>query len=98
MIDNTLIIDEITAHINKQGGGFSKWYCGITDDIDRRLHTEHNVPKEGAWFIFRQAGDKTAAEMIEGYFLDQGCQGDKGGGNDNTVFVYAYLIKSTTNE
>jgi len=98
MIDNTKIIDEITRQINSQGGGLNKWYVGITDDINRRLHTEHNVPKDKAWYIYRTAADKTAAELIEGYFLDQGCQGDKGGGNEETRIVYAYLITNSTKE
>lgn len=98
LIDNIPLIDAITQHIQRQGGGYSKWYVGITDDRQRRLHTEHNVPLKGAWYILRTAMDKNAAEMIEKYFLDQGCQGAQGGGNEKSKIVYAYLITSNTNE
>ena len=40
------IYDEIVAHIKKQGGPFSSWYCGITENIKNRLFGDHNVPEE----------------------------------------------------
>ena len=98
MIDNTDIINEIITHMNSFGGEFSKWYCGITEDGRRRLFDEHNVSEDSGIYIAKTATDKTAAEMIEKYFLDQGCQGAPGGGNENSRIVYAYRITNTTKE
>ena len=98
MIDKTTIIDEISEHINTQGGDYSDWYIGITDDIRRRLFSKHNVPETNAWFIYRAAADRAAAEMIENYFIDLGCIGCQGGGGEDSRIVYAYLITSSTKQ
>jgi len=97
-IDNTPIIKQIEEYINSEGSGFAAWYCGITDDIERRLRGEHQVAEQDPWWIARMAANKKAAELIEKYFHDQGCQGDQGGGNENSKYVYAYLIRKSTKE
>jgi len=33
------VYDEIKAHIKKQGGVYSAWYCGITSDWAGHLHS-----------------------------------------------------------
>ena len=38
--------DEIVAHIQKQGGPLSSWYCGITENIKNRLFGDHKVPEK----------------------------------------------------
>lgn len=95
MIDNTPYIDAIEKYIASEGSGYPKWYVGITDDVERRLFKEHNIPKH-YWWIIRQTANKEAAEMIEKYFLDQGCQGAPRGGNEQSRVVYAYRITNST--
>ena len=92
----TEVINEIKAHIKKQGGAMSSWYVGITADIDERLHGDHKVPKEDHWFIHKDAGSETNARAVEAWFMDNtNVAGDKGGGI-NPTHVYAYLITSIT--
>ena len=43
--------NEILTHIQKQKGSFSEWYCGITENIQDRLHGDHNVPQKDNWYI-----------------------------------------------
>lgn len=88
--------EEILAHIQKQGGSFSAWYCGITQSIKSRLHGDHKVPDKDHWFIHRKCVNDEAARAVEKALLDQGCDGGGGGGDENAVHVYAYLKTSIT--
>ncbi|SIN81297.1 hypothetical protein [Salinivibrio sp. ES.052] len=88
--------DEILAHIKQQGGAFSKWYCGITENINNRLHGDHKVPEKEHWFIHRKCVSDEAARAVEKAFLEHGCDGGDGGGDNDAVHVYAYLKTSIT--
>ena len=89
--------DEIVAHINKQGGSYSDWYCGITSDIESRLFGDHNVPRKDHWFIYRRCENDTDARAVETALVKLSCDGGSGGGDDTTVVVYAYLKSEDTN-
>jgi hypothetical protein len=84
--------ENILAHINKQGGAYSNWYAGITSDWEKRLFTEHSVPREDYWWIARQCFTDTDARAVEKALIELGCIGGGGGGDKTSVFVYAYLI------
>ena len=88
--------NDITQHIAKQGGKHSSWYCGITGDIESRLFGDHNVPKKDHWYIYRECNNATSARNVEKTLLNDGCDGGSGGGDDNAIFVYAYLKTSVT--
>ena len=88
--------NEIFAHIQKQGGSFSKWYCGITENIQNRLFGDHKVPKKDHWYVYRQCVNNNAARSVEKTLLDKGCDGGTGGGDDDADYVYAYLKTSLT--
>jgi len=92
------IVGEIDAHIRREGGGYSQWYCGIASDPKNRLFNDHNVSEKNGWWIFRDAGSDDAARRVEDYFFRKGCKGGPGGGYNGTRFVYAYRITSTTRE
>jgi hypothetical protein len=93
------IISEIETHLGKSNKEYySDFYIGITNDIDRRLFTEHNVPCSGHWYIYRPADSKAIAQEVEEHFLDLGMQGDTGGGTEDTTIVYCYEISSNTEE
>ena len=93
------ILEEISGHINKQGGPASAWYVGITGDLEQRLHGFHQVPKENHWFMTRQAESAETAREIERSFVEQiGTDGGTGGGDDESTWVYAYLITDKTKE
>ena len=94
------IADAIYEHLKKDvdGNNYGKFYIGITNDIDRRLFSEHNVPRNGHWRIHREAIDKEHAQAVEEHFLAKGMKGDTGGGTDDSVWVYCYKISLNTIE
>ena len=94
------IADAIYEHLKKDvdGYNFSKFYIGITNDIERRLFGEHNVPRNGHWRILREAINKEHAQAVEEHFLNKGMKGDTGGGTDDSVWVYCYKITNKTRE
>lgn len=94
------IADAIYEHLKKDvdGNNFSKFYIGITNDIERRLFGEHNVPRNGHWRIYREAINKEHAQAVEEHFLNKGMKGDTGGGTDDSVWVYCYKITNKTRE
>ena len=89
--------DEIVAQIRSQRGAYSSWYAGIASDWEDRLFNEHQVPRQGHWYIARQCYNDTEARAVEKALLQLGCDGGRGGGDPTTVFVYAYLKGTMTN-
>jgi hypothetical protein len=87
--------NEIAAHINKHGNP-KAWYVGIAKNWQKRLFKEHKVPQQGSWYIVRQCMNDTEARTVENVLIKQLCCGGPCGGNDATVFVYAYLKSATT--
>ena len=92
------IIDEIKAHIQKEGSGYRNWYVGISEDARDRLFNGHRVPKADAWWILREASSASVAREVEEYFVSTlGTDGAPGGGSDKSNQVYAYKKTSVTN-
>ena len=91
------VFDGIVAHINKQGGAYSSWYCGIASNWVSRLFEDHQVPKEGHPYIARHCYDNESARNVEKALVELGCDGGAGGGDDTTIYVYAYLKGTMTN-
>lgn len=87
----------IVANINKQGGSYSSWYCGITSDIESRLYSDHKVPRKDHWCSYRTCHTDTGARAVESALVKLGCDGGGGGGDQTSVYVYAYLKTAETN-
>ena len=86
------VYDEIVAHIKEQGSVYSTWYAGIASDWENRLFDQHKVPrKEDYWYIARQCYNDEAARNVEDALHKMGCDGALGGGDETSVYVYAYL-------
>ena len=45
--------------------GYSNYYVGITNDINRRLFDEHNVSEQKDYWIYRTADSKSVAQKVE---------------------------------
>ena len=90
--------DSIISDFEKYVGtdDYFDWYIGITNDIDRRLFGEHNVDVKQDRWIHSPADSKDVAQEVEEYFLDKGMDGDTGGGNHDTIRVYAFKKNSHT--
>ena len=95
--DAQTIVNQIKAHIAKQGGQASDWYSGVTEDIEERLFDNHNVPKKNHWYAFWKAISEDDARAAEKALLNYGCDGGGGGGDEDVIYVYAYLKTSATN-
>lgn len=89
-------IDEHLKKSNRQY--YREFYCGITDNIERRLFGEHNVSKENGFWIYGPADDINVAREVEKHYLDLGMQGNTGGGNEDSIWVYCYLVMQYTKE
>ena len=93
-------LDEIVTHIDKQiardSGKYSNWYCGITSDIESRLLGDHKVPRENSWYVYRACPNDTDARAVETALVKLGCDGGSGGGDETSVYVYAYLKTAET--
>ena len=93
------IANAIEEHLKKSSAKYySDFYIGITNDIERRLFGEHNVPRSNYWRIHNEAINKEHAQDVEEYFLEKGMVGDTGGGNNDSVWVYCYEISDFTKE
>ena len=93
------IRDEIVKHISENGGQYEDWYVGIAADPKDRLFNDHNVSEEDDLWIYCPARSSAVARKVEKYFIDvKDTKGGPGGGDDNTRYVYAYVIGSHTLE
>lgn len=93
------IIAKITEYFSFNAfSDYSDYYVGITNDVNRRLFSEHNVSEKKDYWVWCQAENKEIAKEVEEYFLDLGMEGDTGGGTDETVVVYCYKITNTSVE
>jgi hypothetical protein len=90
--------DDILKEIKEYVGNddYSKWYVGITNDINRRLFQEHGVNKDSDCGGWCEANSKADAQTVEEYFLNAGMDGDTGGGNDDSTYVYVFRKNSHT--
>jgi hypothetical protein len=79
---------------------FSDLYVWITKDIEDRLFTSHNVPKQWHWFITREAINEEHARAVEKYYLGKWMKWDTWGWlwDWTAKYVYCYEIASFTNE
>jgi len=90
--------DIIVAHINQQQGWtFSSWYCGIASDPESTLFSRHSVSRQGGLYISRPCISDQDARAVEKELIKGGCDGGEGGGDQNSIHVYAYLKTPTTN-
>ena len=89
MIYNDPIIQEIDRFILRFGGIYSNFFVGITHNPMRRIHDEHEIGQANPYFL-KEAENTETARIIERYFIDLGCDGCGSGGDEDSVYVYAY--------
>jgi hypothetical protein len=92
------IITDLNAYMQQHGGPNSAWYVRIAADVRERLFVDHNVSEQGGVWIYRQATSSTVARSVEKAYLDAGCDGGPGGGDDSTDYVYAYRKTTITKQ
>ncbi len=88
------LLEEFEDYITQRGDDPSDWYCGMTDDLDRRLE-DHGV-KKGTPYCYKDCLDAGLAQSIETSLIHVlGCQGD-GSWGDDCRFVYAFKMSEQT--
>lgn len=92
------IINDINEYMKQHGGTNAAWYVGIATDAKQRLFNDHNVSEQSGAWIYMQATSSTVARSVEKAYLDAGCDGGPGGGDDGTDYVYAYKKTASTKE
>jgi len=91
--------NQILAYIKEKGGAYSQWYCGIAANWEDRLFNEHRIPSRAYqwWIVTDKCISNAAARKAEDALHELGCDGGPGGGDEDTVYVYAYLKGNMTN-
>ena len=90
------LFDEFLFHMGQHdpAGGSdtdpSSWCVGITSDVERRVYGEHSAPRDGTT-LTRRAASSADARWVEKELLDLGSDGAPGGGDDDAVYVYAFI-------
>lgn len=93
--DYNEIIADINSFLSKIGGHYSDYYVGITNDIERRLFNEHKVKN---CYIYRTGKTDEISRDVEKHYLDKGCKGGSGGGDEDSKIVYCYKITKDTEQ
>ena len=92
------IIDELNDHLTVWGEDYPSCYIGITKDPVDRLFNQHNVDEiYGLWY-YEKAISNEEARKVEELLIDLGMQGGHGGGDEDSVYVYCYLIARHTKQ
>ncbi len=90
------IKQEIQKYIAESGYPYKDWYVGITDDHKERVLNEHNVKEQ---YIYGECSTSEIARKIEIYFIEiLGTDGGSGGGDESSIFIYAYHKTENTVE
>jgi hypothetical protein len=91
------ICQEILSYIRTEKGEYSDWYVGITSNPHIRLFQEHNVKVNNSWWVISKASDVHEARLVEKTFIEvYGTDGGSRGGDEKSVYVYAYKKTETT--
>jgi len=88
--------DKITSFIDNHSGNYTEWYAGIASDPEERLFEEHKVSKDSDFSIYQRCPNKQSAKGVEEALLKLGCDGGIGGGDESSVFAYAYRKSANT--
>lgn len=92
------VVNQTEGYMAKFKGRYSDWYAGIAADPKQRLFNDHGVDEKYDAWVYHHCGTDDLARAIEHYFLDKGCKGGPGGGDEATHFFYAYKTAPHTRE
>lgn len=92
------IIQAFEKFMGEKGTRYDQFYIGIANDPIDRLANGHGVTESVPYIYWNAPLDTKIVRAIEKYFLDKGCKGGSGGGDDGTNYIYAYFVTITTKE
>ncbi len=88
MSNEDKIMKEINNHIITYGGGYSKWYVGVSSDAKNRL-AQHGVTAIDKW-VYHTARSHRSASSIKQFFIARGADGFNNTSDNSAQMVYAY--------
>jgi hypothetical protein len=92
------IIKEFESFMLTHGTHYNQFYVGIAANPETRLRDGHNVDHTIPNIYWSSPIHTDIVRSIEKYFLEKGSKGGPGGGDNNTVYIYAYFITSKTQQ
>ena len=81
------IIEEIEEYVDSN---YESWRIGITDNPDRRKREHHRDGKDTSMWRHWNAGSDDSARSIELHFQVLGMDGEGGGGDEDSTYVYVF--------
>lgn len=84
----TEIIIELENYL--RGSDLSKWFIGITENVQQSLFEENSVSRRWDDWIIKTASSKKIATEIMEHFLGKGLKRCNDNNNINSIFIYAY--------
>ncbi len=85
----------ITGLMEKQEKAHSDWYCGIASNVEDQLFDDHNVQRKDDLWVHSECESSGAAGAVVKALLELGCDG-RIEGDDDSIYVYAFLKSSST--
>jgi len=90
--------DKIKSFIDDHNNNYPEWYAGIASNPEERLFKEHNVSKNADPWIYQKCPNDQSARSVEEALLELGCDGSAGGGDESSIYAYAYRKSANTNQ
>ena len=96
--EKATIIRSIETHITDIGSSYSNWYVGVTHSPIVGVFNAHHVDKTHPTWIHTPTSSDTVSRAVEKHFVKgRRTDGGAAGGDESSVFVYAYLKGPNTN-
>ncbi len=94
------IISDFKNYIGSYLTSWTNWYVGIASSPETRLFTDHSVDRQSdKWVYSMPCINADSARKVEEYLIKTfNAKGDVGGGDNDTKYVYAYLITNHSRE
>ena len=92
------IISDFEKFAGKHGTHYHQFYIGVASDAKDRLTNGHNVDYTIPHIYSTNPLHTDIVRTIEKHFLNKGAKGGPGGGDNNTRYIYMYLVGPKTRE
>jgi hypothetical protein len=84
-------------YIQTEKSPYFSWYVGIASNPHNRLFQEHNIEMDFPWWVICKARNSEEARIAEKLIIEKHrTDGGSGGGDEKSIYVYAYKKTETT--
>jgi hypothetical protein len=92
------VISEFEAFMSKHGTHYHQFYVGIASDPNDRLVNGHGIDQTIPHVYWNQPLHTEVVRAVEKHFIGKGAKGGPGGGDQNTRYIYTYLVTQKTRQ